>query len=146
MRISRIVKKKIWAVPIDETVLSAVRIMNKKSIGCIIVMKGKTAAGIITERDILRRIVAAKKPAEKTLCKGIMSKPLITIDENEHIEDAIDLMIRKKIKKLVVMRAGNVKGIITATDILRSGENIEFAALKKLAEFFDLYEPAGQAG
>ena len=136
MRISSIMSRNVKTADIDDTVKKAAVKMNKHRIGCIIVSDGKSAVGIITERDILKKIVAAGKNAKDVKCRDIMSSPLVTIDTAAEIEDAIDIMVRRRIKKLVVTRGGHFAGILTATDIIRSGEKIENAALKKLARFF----------
>jgi CBS domain-containing protein len=146
MRISSIFVRNVRTADAKDTVKKAALVMNKYRIGCVVVMDGKRPAGIITERDILRRIVAAGKNAADVKCREIMSKPLLTIEVGDEIEDAIELMVKKKVKKLVVTRSGHFAGIVTTTDILRSGEKIEYAVLKKLAEFFPLYEGGGEAG
>jgi CBS domain-containing protein len=146
MKISSIFVRNVRTVKPDDTTKKAAVVMNKYRIGCVIVAEGKNPMGIITERDILRRIVAAGKDAASVKCRKIMSKPVLAIDVNDSIEDAVEIMSKKKIKKLIVTRGGHLAGIVTATDILGSGEKIEYAVLKKLAEFFPIYEGGGEAG
>jgi len=139
-------KKNVATISEDKSAKDAAKIMNRRRIGSIVVFRKKNAVGIITERDILRRVVAAGRNPVKTKCKRIMSSLLLSIDADAEIEDAIEIMIKKKIKKLVVTKDGDLAGIVTATDIIRSGEKIEYATLKKLARFFAIYIPEPQAG
>ncbi len=138
MKISEIMIKNVRTAKPDDTAKSAVLIMNKFKIGSIVIADGKKPVGIITERDILTRIVAEGKNSEIVTCRQIMSKPLVVIDENDDTADAIELMAKEKIKKLVVMKDGELAGIITATDILKSGEQIEEAVLNKLARILPI--------
>lgn len=122
----------------NDSVMKAVNIMNKNHIGSVIVEHDWDALGIITERDILKRVVALKKDPDKILCKDVMTKPLISADCNTEVADAVKLMVKKRIKKLAVTRKGRMIGILTATDILRSGHRIEEEVMKELVRFFPL--------
>ncbi len=138
--------KTVRTVKPTDSVKKAVLTMNRYRIGSVIVIENYEPAGIITERDMLKRIVARGKNADKVKCGTIMSRPLRTIDTSDSIEDAAALMAKRKIKKLAVMKDGRLAGILTVTDILKSGERIELAALKKLAQFFPVRVPTTEAG
>ncbi|MBI2233245.1 MAG: amino acid permease [Candidatus Aenigmarchaeota archaeon] len=146
MKISPIMVRNVKTVASRDTVRKAVTVMNRHKIGSVVVLDKGKVVGIVTERDVLKRVVAVNKKPESVRCKSIMSRPVKTIDAEESVVDAIELMARYRIKKLVVTKGREIAGIITATDILRSGERIEYAALKKLAQFFPVYQPAAQAG
>jgi len=146
MKISSITVRNVRTVKPEDTVKKAVTVMNRHKIGSVVVANKGMVAGIITERDVLKRVVAVNKKPEGVRCRNIMSSPVKTIDAEKSVVDAIELMARYRIKKLVVTKGREIAGIITATDILRSGERIEYAALKKLAQFFPVYQPAAQAG
>lgn len=141
MRVSSIMVKRVRIVRPEDTVKKAVAVMNKSSIGSVVAVDKGKAIGIITERDILKRVVAKGRNAARVKCRSIMSRPVVTIEEDDSVVNAINTMAKKGIKKLVVTREGKLAGIVTATDIMKSGEKIEYAALKKLAEFFPVYEP-----
>ncbi len=146
MRVSSVMTKTVRAVGSRDTVKKAVLLMNKYQIGDVLVVDNRKVAGIITERDILERVVARGKNPGKILCRTVMSKGVKTIDSDASVVDAIEMMARHNIKKLPVTENGKLAGIVTATDILKSGERIEYAALKKLAQFFPVYQPSTQAG
>lgn len=145
MKIFSIMTKNVKVVRQDDSVKKAVSIMNRYTIGSVVVVNANRTVGIITERDVLRRLVAKNKNAQKTKCKDIMSKPLKTIEAEESIEDAIEMMNENGIKKLIVTRGSTLVGILSATDIIKSGEKIERAGLRKLARFFPLSRPMRDA-
>jgi CBS domain-containing protein len=112
-----VMSKDVKVVRPDTTVKEVVATMNKFNIGSIIVVQSDRPVGIITERDILRRQVESCLAPETLTARQIMTSPLITIDPAATLEEAVKLMAKKKIKKLVVMNEGRLSGIITYTDI-----------------------------
>jgi CBS domain-containing protein len=108
-------------VTIDEnaSVKEAAGIMNQFEIGSIIALRKGKAVGIITERDLLKRVIAESMDAEKTRVKDIMSSPLVVIAPGTEMEEAMRLMFEKKIKKLVVVNQKRLVGLVSLTDIAR---------------------------
>ena len=125
-------------ITIDEnaSVKEAADIMNQFEIGSIIATRKGKAAGIITERDLLKRIVAKGKNAKKTRVKDIMSSPLVVITPNTDLEEAARLMFEKKIKKLPVIDQNRLVGLVSLTDIARYQPEI-IKILQKLAAIQD---------
>lgn len=101
----------------------AASIMNRFEIGCLVVIEDGAVAGIVTERDLLRKIVTDGRDPERTLVRETMSRPVIVVAPNTPLEDAIRLMVRHKIKKLPVMERyhgeDRLVGLVTLTDIAR---------------------------
>jgi len=106
-------------VTADLNVKEAVKVMNDFEIGCLIVVEDGKAVGILTERDILKRVVEKGKDPEKTLVKDVMSKPLIVVNPEMGLEEAIETMFKNKIKKLPVVKDGKLVGLVTFPDIAR---------------------------
>jgi len=104
-------------------VMGAIQKMNKFRIGSVIVIQGGRPVGIITGRDILRRVEVQLDPSV-VKAREIMSTPIITVDEDTPVEDASRTMTRRQIKKLPVVRDGRLVGIVTATDIARSAPQL----------------------
>lgn len=146
MKVSSVMKKHVRTVRLGDSVRKAVGIMNANRIGSVVVVEKNRLVGIFTERDILRNVVAKNKKADSTRVKSVMTRRVFTIDAEAGIEDAINIMAKRHIKKLPVLRDGELVGIITATDVLRSGERLEYAALKKLAQFYPVYVGSRSAG
>lgn len=101
------------------TVEEAVRLMNEHEIGCLIVTDNKKPVGIVTERDLLKRILAKSEDLKKIRVEEVMSTPLISVEPNVEIEDASRLMFQKSIKKMPIVKEDKLLGLVTLTDILR---------------------------
>jgi CBS domain-containing protein len=111
---------------------TAVTLLLKYGVGSVLVVDKKAQlVGIITKGDVLREIVTKHLDPDVVESKEIMSKPVITIDEDCSLEDASDMMIQKKVSKLAVMKEGQLGGIITSTDIIRV-EPIQVSYLEEL--------------
>ncbi len=108
-------------ITIDENVTTkeAADVMNKFEIGCLIAVRKGKAVGIITERDLLKRVVAEVKDANKTKVKDIMSSPLVVVEPSTELEEAVKLMFQMKIKKLPVVDGKRLVGLVSLTDIAR---------------------------
>jgi len=104
----------------SDTVSSVVNRMVAYKIGAVIIASGGKPMGIITERDILERVVNANKDPSKTKAEEIMSKPIITIEYNEPVRNALKIMKDKNIRRLAVTRGGKLIGIVTVRRILGS--------------------------
>lgn len=110
--------------PITPLILAA-QLMKEKRIGSVIIEKNMTPYGIITERDIVWRVVANEMDIYSLKASDICSKPVITIIEDSHIEDAIELMKEYAIRRLVVVNNdGIISGILTSDDIACNIETI----------------------
>jgi len=101
------------------SVLEATKIMEDMLLGALVVVERSRAVGIITERDVIHRVVNAGLDPKRTAVSEVMSSPLVTITPEASIEKAAQLMVEKRIKKLPVLKDGRLVGIITATDIVR---------------------------
>jgi len=114
-----VMSKNVRVVRPDSSAKEVVATMNKFDIGSVVVVQGDRPVGIITERDILRRIVEPCLAPETLTARQIMTSPVVTIDENASINEAAKLMAKKGIKRLLVTRNNDeLVGIITFTDIV----------------------------
>lgn len=111
-RIGDLVDKDIITIDEDTLISDSVRIMKDKGLSSIFVTRsGNKSArktdfpiGVVTERDILYRVIAENKSPYKTMVKDVMSSPVISIDEQATIGDTIKLMREKNIRRLIVSR------------------------------------------
>lgn len=99
------------------TALQIAKMMEQGGIGAILVKDNDNLVGIITDRDFATKI-AANNLSLDTPIEKIMSSPLITINHNESISTAAEIMSSKKIRKLAVSENGNIVGLITSTDLV----------------------------
>ena len=138
MKIRDMMIREVITVDSDYTIKHAVNIMNRGEIGCVVVLENGRVAGIMTERDVLKRVVAVSKDPEKTFVKEIMSMPIFVVNPEVTLEDAVMLMFKHKIKKLPVLenRDGNdeLVGLVTLTDIARVQSNL----IMQLMEHFKM--------
>jgi CBS domain-containing protein len=110
---------KVITVKKEATVEEAVELMNKYEIGCLVVVENGKPVGIITERDLLKRVLPKSEVLRNMKVMEIMSKPLISVEPKVQIEEAAKLMFQKKIKKLPVVEKGKLVGLVSLTDLLR---------------------------
>lgn len=118
MLVRDIMNKDVKTIEPDETIQEAAIRMSKNSIGSLIVIKGSTLQGIITERDIMSKAVAKSLSAAKTKVSEIMTKSVIMIAPEKDVEDAAEVMIENRIKKLPVLKGDKLIGIVTSMDIV----------------------------
>ena len=119
LRVRDVMVKEVITVDKDSTVKEAVDVMNEFQIGSLIVLERGKAVGIVTERDFLRRVLAKAKDVMNTKVREIMTTPLVVVEPSMDLEDAVKLMFQSKIKKLAVVDANKLVGIVTLTDIAR---------------------------
>lgn len=109
----------VVTVLFSDPVIAAVNKMITHDIGAVIVMMGGQPAGIITERDILKKIIMEGRDPKKTMCQDIMTKPLVTVESDTPVARALALMKEKDIRRLPVVKMGRLVGIVTEKDIIR---------------------------
>jgi CBS domain-containing protein len=112
-------KTNIAIVSQNMSILEASRLMKKRNIGNVIVVEKKQPIGILTESDILKKVVAEGYNAKDIIVKDIMSIPLIIIDPYVTLEDAMKTMLKCNVRRLPVCEKGQLIGIITQKDISR---------------------------
>ena len=118
-RVEDVMVREVITVDENATVKEAVDVMNEFHIGSLIVLERGRARGIVTERDFLERVIAEAKDVMTTEVKDIMTTPLVVVEPSMDLEEAVKLMFQSKIKKLAVVDANKLVGIVTLTDIAR---------------------------
>ena len=115
-----VMAKNVKTVKTGDTVHAAVQKMNKFDIGSVIVTASGRPVGIITETNIMRRIVGPRMDPATIWAKDIMTGPLITIDPNADLNEAAKLMADNNINRLPVMEGDKLVGLISSTDIVKA--------------------------
>jgi len=111
-------REKFITVERDTDAQTAARIMRDRGIGSLFVTNGKEIVGILTDTDMVRRVVAAGADTRKTTVEQIMSAPILTIEENKTVLDANDLMAQTHIRHLGVTQDGKLVGMISVRDLV----------------------------
>jgi len=117
--VEEIMSRKVSTISPEASMEEAARIMGEKHIGSLIVEKYATPVGIVTERDLLTKVLAPGKDIKMENVEKTMSYPLISICLTAKIKEAAKAMIKEK-GRLAVFDCGKLRGIVTASDLIRS--------------------------
>ena len=131
LRVEDVMVQDVITIVADAKVAQAAELMSKHEIGCLIVVDRERPVGIVTERDMLNRVLRARAHPDDTEVSEIMSSPLVIGKPKMNIEDAVELMFKRGIKKLPVVEHGRLRGLVTLTDLVCSLNTLKL--LKKLA-------------
>ncbi|MFH0889724.1 MAG: CBS domain-containing protein [Candidatus Aenigmatarchaeota archaeon] len=112
--------KKIITIGESVNIQTAARAMTENRVGSLVVMRGKNPVGILTESDIIKKVVRRDLSAANAHVKEIMSHPLKYVGPDEDLGSVAKKMIANKIRRIIVMKRGELLGIITHTDIVRA--------------------------
>lgn len=127
IKIKDIMTRDVITVDKDTSILDTAKLMEEKNISSVIVAEGGMPVGIVTERDLVRKVIIKDLDA-KSPVSTIMSSPLVTVSKEENISSAAELMMKKKIRRLPVVDKGKLMGIVTET-------NISTTSPKAISEF-----------
>ncbi len=120
-KVSDLMVKSVMAVDLNTTVKDCSKSMAKRGVSCAVITQSRNAVGIVTERDLVSKVLAEGIDSKNVLVRDIMSTPLITISPNATMTDAAELMAEYRVRRLVVIdQTGSLIGIVTAGDIARS--------------------------
>lgn len=119
MLVKHIMSSPVITISENESASKAAALMEKHNVGCVIVTtENGRPLGIITERDLVARIVAKDVQPSKVEAKEIMTTPLITVDPEENLKETARRMSRLNIRRLGVMYKGKLVGLVSSKDIL----------------------------
>jgi len=108
----------VLSIGADDTVLDAARRMNERGIGGLVVTEGEHVIGIVTERDILRRVVAAQRIPATTQVREVMTSPVACCRPETTLAECRGVMTAKRIRHLPVVDDQGLRGIVTIGDLL----------------------------
>ncbi|MGD0450725.1 MAG: CBS domain-containing protein [Candidatus Bathyarchaeia archaeon] len=123
--LSRVTVGSIARMPVptvnrSETVSEIASLMVNSNIGAVIVMRDTEPLGIVTERDLVRKVIYAGKDAREIVAQEIMTAPLITISFDRSVEDALEIMLHNHVRRLVVLKGESMVGLLTERRLLRA--------------------------
>ena len=131
-RVKDYMRRDIVTVDIESSAVDASKLMLEKEVGCLIVLKNDQLAGIVTERDLVSRVMAKEKDPSKTPVSDFMSAPLITIDVDSSLEDAVKTMVEHGIRRLPVVHDNIIYGVFTARDLAKHFNEYEDRVTKDI--------------
>lgn len=112
-----IMQKNVITIDYDKTALEAAETLKEKEISFLVIIKDDKPSGIVSERDIVRKIAAEDLTASSIKIEEIMSKKYKWVEPNTEIEFAVQKMINNNIRRLLVLENENLVGVITQTDL-----------------------------
>jgi len=112
--------RNVVTLPMDASAYDAVKLMNKNRIGCLVAVYNGGIAGILTERDLLERVLEKGKNPKETTVSEIMTRQVIVGKPDMELVEATRLMFEKKVKKLPILEENRLVGLVTLTDIARA--------------------------
>ncbi len=118
-RVGELISGKLIYINSEENVIKAAALMRENNISSLLVKHKGDFVGIVTEKDIINKVVAEELYPGDIKVNEIMSKDLVTVSKNESIEEAAKLMRKKGVRRLVVLENERIVGIITETDIAK---------------------------
>ncbi|MCW3986117.1 MAG: CBS domain-containing protein [Candidatus Bathyarchaeota archaeon] len=118
MKIEKLMVKNVITLQGDVSAYDAVKLMNKNRIGCLVVYNGQVA-GILTERDMLERVLEECRNPKEIKVSEIMTKQVTVGRPDMQLVEATELMFEKRVKKLPIVEGNRLVGLVTLTDIAR---------------------------
>lgn len=122
--VADVMKSPVISVDTTATVMEAMHLMRQKAVSSVLVtpkVKGGQA-GIMTQRDIMSKVVTKGKDPKKLKVRQAMSSPLVTVPPGCSLRDAAKLMVRRNIRRVLVAEGGKIIGIVSDTDIFSAVE------------------------
>jgi CBS domain-containing protein len=101
----------------SETVTDAARVLTNENVGSVPVVDGDRLVGMLTDRDIVTRVVAEERDPSSTSVKDVASGKLVTAEANANLDDAMLLMARHQVRRLPVVEDGRLVGILAQADL-----------------------------
>ena len=113
--------KTVTTVELNTNAKDCAKVMAKKGVSCAVITQRGKAIGIVTERDLVSKVLAESIDARNVLVRDIMSTPLITVAPDTSLTGAAELMARYRVRRLVVVgEDGSLAGVVTTGDIART--------------------------
>jgi CBS domain-containing protein len=142
MQVKEIMKTDVKTIDPGSSIQQAAELMSEHRIGCIVVVEKERMAGIITERDVISKLVAKDLGASTTKVKDIMTTEVIMIEPDSEVSEAADIMTEHGIKKLPVISNNRLVGIVTVVDICA----VQPELIKKVASLMMMPDKKVMAG
>jgi len=144
LKVVEVMSREVMTSSSDSSISDIAKVMSDKRVGSVVVTENNKAVGIVTEQDIVRKVVVNNKDPKNSKAGDIMDKKLISVSSNEDIYDVMVVMKNNEIKHLPVIDDTELVGIITAKDIIRIKpyliEMLTFKSSLSTAEAKDLFE------
>ncbi len=119
LEVGDLMSREVAVVGPEHTIVEAARIMAEDSISSLVVLDDGRVAGIITETDFLKGVVAQGKDADSVKVREVMSQPVVSVSPDVSVFEAGEIVEDRRVKRLPVLDGGKLVGIVTQTDLIR---------------------------
>lgn len=136
--IGRLVSAKgtaIYSIPPGASVLEAVRAMDEKKVGALLVMEGSHLTGIVSERDVARKVILGGKDAATTPVRDIMSSRVVCGRADLRVDQAMAIMTEKRIRHLPIVDGPRVVGIVSIGDLVKATIEEQKFVIEQLSHY-----------
>lgn len=133
-----IIRKKgseIWSIAPDATVYQALQLMSEKKVGALLVRTGDQVNGILSERDVIRKVDLEGRTTRITRVEEIMTSDVVSVQATEKLEDCMATMIEKNIRHLPVYDGEQLLGLISVRDVLKEVVEVQKSLISQLERF-----------
>jgi CBS domain-containing protein len=113
-------KKDVYSISPDATVFDALKLMDAKGVGALMVKAGEQVVGIISERDYARKVTLKGKSSKNTSVKEIMTADMFSVRPEHTVDECMVLMTGKRIRHIPVFDQGKFVGIVSIGDVIKS--------------------------
>ena len=128
----------VLTTDLDATVFEAIKRMVEANVGALLVTEGGRVAGIVTERDYLRRVTLEGRTEEETLVREIMTSPLVYVTPETSVEECMAVMTERRIRHLPVFTEGrDLVGIVSIGDVVKFKSAEQDFQIKFLTEYIE---------
>lgn len=128
--------KNFASIDSKASILETSKKMVEENMGYLIVLKRGMPAGIATEKDLIVKVMAAGKDPKDVEVSQVMSSPLVTIDPDENLEAAVELMKKHHFRRLPVVKGNIIYGVFTARDLVEHFDEVEDQLTRDIFRFF----------
>ncbi len=132
---------RVYSVAPEATVLQALKLMADENIGAVLVMSGDVVAGILSERDCVRKLDLADKTASGTRVQEIMTSDVLYVEASQSLDECMAIMIDKNIRHLPVYENGKLLGVISVRDVLKEVVDYQQFMISQLEHYISGARP-----
>jgi len=125
----------VWSVEPETPVMHALKIMDEKNIGALVVTRSGSVLGILSERDYARKLVLKGRGASDATAQDLMTPTVITVSPNQSMDHCMELMTSKRIRHLPVVENEKLVGLISIGDVVKAVISEKEFLIKQLENY-----------